>query len=140
MAENIRSKVEEMRTRILSRVEEIRGGGSSPGHSPLLGNLGIMKGPLAADIREKGLIVAARERLGKLTGPAPAPSPPAEEVARPEFVTPEQWARLPRETKEALAEGSGVKYEAARESLKWVGVEMLTPGKVQRGRVAIEGS
>jgi len=67
MAENIRAKAEEIRTRVRSRIEELRGA-SSPEHSPILGKLGIMKGPLATEIREKGLMATARARIEKVRG------------------------------------------------------------------------
>jgi len=71
MGETVRAKAEELRTKFRTRIEEIRGGGSSSGHSPLLGNLGITKGPLVAEVREKGVITTARERLSKIRGGAP---------------------------------------------------------------------
>jgi len=66
-AENIRAKAEEFRTRVRTRIEEIRGGHSSP-ENPILGKLGIMKGPLATEIREKGLMATARARIEKVRG------------------------------------------------------------------------
>jgi len=70
MAETIRAKTEEYRTKIRTRIEEIRGGSSSPssGHSPLLGNLGLAKGTLATEVREKGLIATARARITSIRG------------------------------------------------------------------------
>ena len=67
MAESVRAKAEEFRTRIRTRVEEIRGGHSSP-ENPILGKLGIMKGPLVAEIREKGVMATARARIEKVRG------------------------------------------------------------------------
>lgn len=66
MAETIRAKAEEFRTRVRTRIEEIRGGGSSS--SGILGNPGILKGPLATEIREKGLIATARARIERVRG------------------------------------------------------------------------
>jgi len=68
MAESVRAKAEEFRTRVRTRVEEIRGGGSSSEHSPILGKLGIMKGPLVSEMREKGVMATARERISKFRG------------------------------------------------------------------------
>jgi len=62
--ERVRARAEEFRTKVRSRIEEIRGGGSSPEHSPILG-LELVKGPLVAEIREKGVIAAARARAEK---------------------------------------------------------------------------
>jgi len=131
MAENIRAKAEELRTRVRTRIEEIRGGGSSPGHSPLLGNLVfggsspelLPKGSLISDIREKGLLATVRARIEEFRGGKPA----EEEKPRPEIAGPERPE-------------AGVGYMAAREYEKWKGTEILTPGKVQRGRIAVEGS
>jgi len=67
MAESVRAKAEEFRTRIRTKVEEIRGGHSSP-ENPILGKLGIMKGPLVTEIREKGLVATARARIEKVRG------------------------------------------------------------------------
>jgi len=66
MGENIRAKAEELRTRVRSRIEEIRGGASSSEHSPILGKLEIAKGPLVTEIREKGLMTTARARIEKI--------------------------------------------------------------------------
>jgi len=64
--EQIRARAEELRTKIRSRIEELRGGASSPGHSPLLGGkLELAKGPLVTEIREKGVIATARARAEK---------------------------------------------------------------------------
>jgi len=68
MGETVKAKAEELRTKIRTRIEEIRGGGSSSEHSPLLGKLGIAKGPLVAEVREKGLMATARTRIEKLRG------------------------------------------------------------------------
>jgi len=67
MAENIRAKAEELRTKVRTRIEEIRGGGSSS-QSPILEKLGIMKGPLVTEIREKGVMATARARIEKIRG------------------------------------------------------------------------
>jgi len=67
MAENIRAKAEELRTKARTRIEEIRGGGSSS-QSPILEKLGIMKGPLVTEIREKGVMATARARIEKIRG------------------------------------------------------------------------
>jgi len=67
MAESVRAKAEELRTRVRTRVEEIHGGHSSP-ENPILGKLGIMKGPLVTEIREKGVVATARERVAKVRG------------------------------------------------------------------------
>jgi len=73
MVENVKAKAEELRTKVRTRVEELRGGSSSPEHSPILGKLGVMKGPLttgplATEIREKGVIATARARIEKVRG------------------------------------------------------------------------
>jgi len=68
MAESVRAKAEEVRTKIRTRIEEIRGGGSSSSESPIIGKLGIMKGPLVTEIREKGLVATARARIEKVRG------------------------------------------------------------------------
>lgn len=68
MAENVRAKAEELRTRVRTRIEEIRGGASSSEHSPILGKLGLVKGPLATEIREKGLMATARARIEQIRG------------------------------------------------------------------------
>jgi len=65
MAETVRARAEELRTRVRTRVEEIRGGSSSGG---VLGNPGILKGPLATEIREKGVMATARARIEKIRG------------------------------------------------------------------------
>jgi len=67
MGETVRAKAEELRTKVRTRLEEIRGGSSS-GHSPLIGKLGLAKGPLATEVREKGLMATARARIEKLRG------------------------------------------------------------------------
>jgi len=65
MGETIRAKAEELKTKVRTRIEEIRGGGSSSGHSPILGKLEIGKGPLVTEIREKGVMATAKARLEK---------------------------------------------------------------------------
>jgi len=129
MGEGLRAKAEELRTRVRTRIEEIRGGGSSPGHSPLLGNLVfggsspelLPKGSLISDIREKGLLATVRARIELFREGKPA----EEEKPKPEVAGPER---------------AGVAFQAEREFQKWVGVEPISPGRVQRGRIAIEGS
>jgi len=81
MAETVRARAEEFRTKIKTRIEEIRGGSSSSG-GILGGSPQILKGPLVMRIREKGLIATARERIEKLRAP-PAEGAAAEEVASP---------------------------------------------------------
>jgi len=67
MAETIRAKAEELRTRIRTRVEEIRGGGGSSSSGGILGGSPeILKGPLVTEIRAKGLIATARARVEKV--------------------------------------------------------------------------
>jgi len=69
MAENVRVKAEEFRTKIRSRLEEIRGGGSSHSSGGILGgNPEILKGPLVTEIRAKGLVATARSRIEKFRG------------------------------------------------------------------------
>lgn len=69
MTENVRAKAEEFRTKIRTRVEEMRGGGSSHSSGGILGgNPQILKGPLVAEIREKGLMATARARIEKVRG------------------------------------------------------------------------
>jgi len=68
MAENVRAKAEEFRTKIRSRVEEIRTGSSSSEHSPLIGNLGLMKGTLITDLKEKGVLATARAKIESIRG------------------------------------------------------------------------
>jgi len=67
MGENVRAKAEELKTKIRTRIEEMRGGGSSSSGG-LLGNPGILKGPLVAEIREKGLMATAKARVEKFRG------------------------------------------------------------------------
>jgi len=67
MAENVRAKAEELRTRVRTRIEEIRGGGSSHSSGGILGGSPeFLKGPLVTEIREKGLITTARARIEKV--------------------------------------------------------------------------
>jgi hypothetical protein len=71
MAPDIRARAEELRAKVRSRIEELRGGASSSGHSPLLGKLELAKmakGPLVTEIREKGVIATARARVEKVRG------------------------------------------------------------------------
>jgi len=74
MAESVRAKAEEFRSKIRSRVEEIRAGSSSSEHSPLLGKMGLLKGggllkgTLVTDIREKGLLTTARAKIETVRG------------------------------------------------------------------------
>jgi len=77
IGETVRAKAEEVRTKIRTRIEEFRGGAASSEHSPLIGKLGVAKGPLATEVREKGLIATARERIEKFRAPPAAPAPPA---------------------------------------------------------------
>jgi len=67
MAETVRARAEELRTRVRTRVEEIRGGSSSSSGG-ILGNPGVLKGPLAIEIREKGVVATARARIEKIRG------------------------------------------------------------------------
>lgn len=67
MTENVRAKAEEYRTKIRTRIEELRTG-TSTGHSPLLGDMGLMKGMLATEIREKGVMTTVRDRISKIRG------------------------------------------------------------------------
>jgi len=67
MAETVRARAEELRTRVRTRIEEMRGGGSSSSGG-ILGNPGILKGPLATEIREKGVMATARARIEKIRG------------------------------------------------------------------------
>jgi len=59
MAETVRARAEELRARVKTRIEELRGqqGGI------LMGQLGL---PIISEIRAKGLAATARERLEKL--------------------------------------------------------------------------
>jgi hypothetical protein len=67
--ENIRARATDIREKVRSRVEELRTGASSSSHSPILGKLEIGKNiPLAAEIKEKGVVTAARERIAKVRG------------------------------------------------------------------------
>jgi len=68
MGETVKAKAEEIRTKVRTRIEELRGGSSSLGHSPLLGKLELAKGPLVTEIREKGLMATARARIEKVRG------------------------------------------------------------------------
>jgi len=68
MAESVRAKAEEFRTKIRSRVEEIRTGSSSSEHSPLIGKLGLMKGTLITDLKEKGVLATARAKIETIRG------------------------------------------------------------------------
>lgn len=65
MAETIRVKADELRSRVRTRVGEIRGGSSSGG---ILGNPGVLKSPLVTEIKAKGLMATARTRLEKIRG------------------------------------------------------------------------
>jgi hypothetical protein len=67
MAETVRARAEELRTRVRTRVEEIRGGSSSSSGG-ILGNPGVLKSPLATEIREKGVMATARARIEKIRG------------------------------------------------------------------------
>jgi len=84
LGETVRAKAEEVRTKIRTRIEEFRGGAASSEHSPLIGKLGVAKGPLATEVRAKGLVATVRARIEELRAPpaaAPAPpAPPAPEV------------------------------------------------------------
>ncbi len=63
MAETVRARFEELRTRIRTRLEELRGqSGSGAGVSPLAGQ----RLPIISEIRAKGLATIARERLEKI--------------------------------------------------------------------------
>lgn len=76
----VRARAEELRTRVMSRIEELRGGSSSSS-SPLLKGE-ILKGPLATEIRERGLVATARARIekvragGRILGGGSPSSPP----------------------------------------------------------------
>jgi len=90
LGETVRAKAEEIRTKFRTRIEEIRGGGASSEHSPLLGNLGVAKGPLVTEVREKGLMATVRERIEKLRAPPaapPSPAPSPEVYAKPRVKT-----------------------------------------------------
>lgn len=73
MAMDIRAKAEEYRTKVRTRIEELRTG-TSTGHSPLLGNLGLMKGgglmkgTFMTDLKEKGVLATARTKLETMRG------------------------------------------------------------------------
>jgi hypothetical protein len=92
LAEQVRSRVEEIRTRVRSRVEAIRGG--TPGSilrgssgSPVLGGNILGQGlPVVKEIREKGAISVLQERFPRLkevraavpsVTPPAAPTPPS---------------------------------------------------------------
>jgi len=68
MVETVKARAEEIRGRVKTRITEIRGGKASEGlfSSPEILKGGALKGALATEIREKGLIAAARDRMGKL--------------------------------------------------------------------------
>jgi hypothetical protein len=69
LAEQVRSRVEEMRTRVRSRVEAIRGGGGAVGGSILSGNLlgqARLEFPKIKEIREKGPVAVLQERFPRL--------------------------------------------------------------------------
>jgi len=72
--DGFRVKAEEIRTKIRSRVEEIRTGTASSEHSPLIGKLGIMKGggflkgTLMTGLKEKGVLTTAREKIESIRG------------------------------------------------------------------------
>jgi len=68
MGETIRAKAEDLKTRVRTRIEEIRGGSSSSSGGILSGNPAILKGPLATEIKAKGLMATARTRLEKFRG------------------------------------------------------------------------
>jgi len=101
MTENLRAKAQEWQSLIRTRVEEIRTGVSSPGHSPLLGKLGVLgegggifsrvqtrlaeirgthssgSPEILTTIREKGVLGAAMARIEKVRPVPAAPAPPA---------------------------------------------------------------
>jgi len=74
VAENLKLKAEELRTKVKSRIEEIRTGTSGSEHSPLIGKLGIlkegglMKGTLMTDLKEKGVLATARAKIESIRG------------------------------------------------------------------------
>jgi len=78
MAENVKAKVEEIRTKIRSRVEEIRGAGilRGGGSSGILsGNPGFLKQlPALTEVREKGLMATARARMERFRGTPAGPA------------------------------------------------------------------
>jgi len=170
------SMLEEVRTRILGgagagilsnlqvRAAELRAGRSS---SPaILGEGGILKGPLITEFREKGVLGTVMARVEKFRAP-PAPAPPAAPpppipeakrrvavesieglysaaipaptfaVTRPEWVPEEKWERLTEEQKRDLASGAGLGFESVREYLKWMDAEMRVPGKFEKGKIAV---
>jgi len=94
LVEQVRSRVEEIRTRVRSRVEAIRGGGTLGGSilrgssetSVLGGNILGQGLPVVKEIREKGAISVLQERFPRLkevraavpsVTPPAAPTPPS---------------------------------------------------------------
>jgi len=67
MLENVRTKAEDFRSRIQTRVAELRGGGAGA-KGGLFSSPDVLKGALATEIREKGVIATARERVTKFRG------------------------------------------------------------------------
>lgn len=138
--------IEEARTRILgggagagvlsslqARVAELRAGHSSPA--------GILGGPLATEIREKGVLATARERIQKVTAPPAAPSPPAPPAAEAKRgkVSIESiegvYARRPPPYAGPLS------YEALSESTKeWLTPEMWAGLSPEQKQTALEGA
>ncbi len=69
LVEQARTRLEETRTKIKTRVETVRGGGSSLGGSILGGNLlgqGIGEMPKLKEIREKGVLGVLSEKFPKV--------------------------------------------------------------------------
>jgi len=64
MIETVKSKAEEFRNRVKTRIEEIRGGRSSG--SLLSSPADVLKGPLITELKEKGVIATAKARVAKL--------------------------------------------------------------------------
>jgi len=101
LAEQVRSRVEEIRTRVRSRVEAIRGGtlggsilrGSSE-TSVLGGNILGQGLPVVKEIREKGAISVLQERFPRLkevratvpVTPPAAPTPPSPPATPTKFL------------------------------------------------------
>jgi len=155
MAESIRARAEEFRTRVQAQVAQLRSGAGLTRQSPP---------EILTDIRQKGLLPTIQERAAKIRGGSsssggilqqflgkPTTTLPPEEdesfrkaqenLAKedpPITLTAEMWAKLSPSDKQNLLEEAGVSYEATKNSLKHLdAVELATPGKYQRGRVAV---
>lgn len=71
MAETVRARAEELRSRVMTRLAELRGQTGGVLGGQFGGQMQILKGPLISEIRAKGVVATARERLEKLRAGGP---------------------------------------------------------------------